>query len=82
MHKPVFAELPVLISVRAKPVAGIVMPLVGARTLEANHYLESEFMPWWNQRLVVAPASGVDAHRPLGPEHDLAAIVSTVGPAR
>ncbi len=53
--------------------------VAGARTLdEANRYLETEFLPWWNQHLVVAPANAVDAHRPLGPEHDLAAMLSTV----
>lgn len=45
---------------------------------EANHYLETEFLPWWNQHLAIAPANAVDAHRPLGPEHDLAATLSTV----
>lgn len=49
------------------------------RTLgQANRYLEKEFLPWWNQHLVVAPASPVDAHRPLGPEQNLAAILSHV----
>lgn len=53
--------------------------IAGARTLEqANHYLESEFLPWWNQHLVVAPANATDAHRPLGPEHNLAAALSHV----
>jgi transposase InsO family protein len=53
--------------------------IAGACTLEqANRYLETEFLPWWNQHLVVAPANAVDAHRPLGPEHDLAATLSTV----
>jgi transposase len=53
--------------------------VAGACTLEqANRYLETEFLPWWNQHLVVAPANAVDAHRPLGPEHDLAATLSTV----
>jgi transposase len=53
--------------------------VAGARTLEqANHYLETEFLPWWNQHLVVAPASAVDAHRPLESGHDLAATLSTV----
>ncbi|SPE39408.1 hypothetical protein SBA3_320026 [Candidatus Sulfopaludibacter sp. SbA3] len=45
--------------------------VAGARTLEeANHYLEDleeEFLPWWNQHLVTAPANATDAHRPLGP---------------
>jgi hypothetical protein len=53
--------------------------VAGARTLEqANRYLETEFLPWWNQHLAVAPANAADAHRPLGPEHDLAAALSTV----
>lgn len=45
---------------------------------EANAYLESEFLPWWNQTLTVRPASSDDAHRPLGQEHDLAAGLSHV----
>jgi transposase len=53
--------------------------VAGACTLEAaNRYLETEFLPWWNQHLVVAPANAVDAHRPLGPEHHLAATLATV----
>jgi hypothetical protein len=53
--------------------------VAGARTLEdANRYLESEFLPWWNQHLVTPPANPADAHRPLGPEHDLAAALSHV----
>jgi len=53
--------------------------VAGAGTLEqANRYLETEFLPWWNQHLVVAPANAADAHRPLGPEHDLAATLATV----
>ncbi len=53
--------------------------VAGARTLEqANRYLEEEFLPWWNQHLVVAPANPADAHRPLGAEHDLAATLSRV----
>ena len=53
--------------------------VAGARTLEeANRYLEREFLPWWNQHLVVAPANPTDAHRPLGPEHDLATALSHV----
>lgn len=53
--------------------------VAGARTLEqANHYLETEFLPWWNQHLVRAPANPTDAHRPLGPEHDLAQTLSHV----
>jgi hypothetical protein len=53
--------------------------VAGACTLEAaNAYLESEFLPWWNQTLTVAPANACDAHRPLGKEHELAAILSHV----
>jgi transposase InsO family protein len=53
--------------------------VAGAGTLDqANHYLETEFLPWWNQHLTVIPASAVDAHRTLGPEHDLAATLSMV----
>jgi len=53
--------------------------VAGACTLEqANRYLEQEFLPWWNQHLAVAPANPADAHRPLGREHDLAAILSQV----
>jgi transposase len=53
--------------------------VAGANTLEeANRYLETEFLPWWNQHLVRIPASAVDAHRTLGSEHDLAAILSQV----
>jgi hypothetical protein len=53
--------------------------VAGARTLEdANRYLEEEFLPWWNQHLVVAPANPADAHRPLGVGHDLAASLSQV----
>jgi len=51
----------------------------GACTLDqANAYLESEYLAWWNQTLVVKPADTADAHRPLGKEHDLAAILSHV----
>jgi len=40
--------------------------VAGARTLDqANQYLEEEFLPWWNQHLVMAPATAADAHRPL-----------------
>jgi transposase len=49
------------------------------KTLEqANAYLETEFLPWWNQTLVVAPANPDDAHRPLGKEHSLPASLSYV----
>jgi hypothetical protein len=50
-----------------------------ASTLQqANQYLEREFLPWWNQHLVVIAANPIDAHRPLGQEHDLDASLSLV----
>jgi transposase len=53
--------------------------VAGAKTLEqANAYLEAKFIPWWNQTIAVVPASGGDAHRPLGKEHSLAASLSYV----
>src|SRR6516162_8468091 len=48
-------------------------------TLEAaNGYLEKEYLPLWNERFTVRPASAADAHRPLGKQHDLASILSHV----
>jgi hypothetical protein len=53
--------------------------VAGARTIEdANRYLENEFLPWWNQHLVTGPTNPADAHRPLGPEHDLTSVLSQV----
>lgn len=53
--------------------------VAGVRTLEdANRYLEQEFLPWWRQHLTVLPANPTDAHRPLGSQHDLRAILSVV----
>ena len=45
---------------------------------QANAYLETEFLPWWNQTLTVVPACFDDAHRPLGKEHNLVASLSHV----
>ena len=45
---------------------------------QANHYLQGEFLPWWNQHLKVVPKNSTDAHRPLDAEHDLAASLSVV----
>jgi transposase len=51
----------------------------GVCTVEgANAYLDGEFLPWVEQHLSRPPANPVDAHRPLGPQHDLAAILSRV----
>lgn len=55
------------------------MRVAGVRTIEeANAYLEEEYLPWWNQTLTVEAADAADAHRPLGKEHNLAAILSHV----
>jgi biotin operon repressor len=55
------------------------MRVAGVTNLEqANHYLETEFLPWVNATLVVAPAKADDAHRPLEKQHDLAATLSHV----
>jgi hypothetical protein len=53
--------------------------VAGVTTLEdANRYLDEEFLPWWNQHLVVMPANPSDAHRPLDKTCDLNAILSVV----
>ena len=53
--------------------------IAGAGSLEeANRHLDEEFLPWWNQHLVVEPANPTDAHRSLGSEQDLAASLSHV----
>jgi hypothetical protein len=55
------------------------MRVAGVATLEqANHYLETEFLPWVNATLAVVPANADDAHRPLEKQHDLTAILSQV----
>lgn len=55
------------------------MRVAGVKTLEeANHYLETEFLPWVNGTLAVAPANPDNAHRPLEAHHNLAAILSHV----
>jgi hypothetical protein len=55
------------------------MRVAGVTTLEqANHYLETEFLPWVNATLAVTPAHPDDAHRSLEKFHDLAAILSHV----
>lgn len=51
--------------------------LAKARTLEqANEVLEEKFTRWFNRHCTNKPASGNDAHRPLGKGQDLAAILS------
>ncbi len=51
----------------------------GVRSVvEANAYLEQEYLPLWNRRFTVEAANAVDAHRPLRAEHNLAAMLSHV----
>ena len=53
--------------------------VAGACTIQAaNHYLEREFLPWWEAHCTVVPASADDAHRALEAEHDLKAVLSQV----
>lgn len=55
------------------------MRVAGVKTFQqANEYLEKEFLPWWNQTLVVQAASADDAHRALDKRYDLPAILSHV----
>ena len=51
----------------------------GARTLEqAPAYGDGEFLPAWEKRFTGEPHHSTEAHRGLGPEHDLGAILSRV----
>ena len=51
--------------------------LAGATTIEqANEVLEKVFLPWFNRRCTVKPASRNNAHRPLHPSMNLKAILS------
>lgn len=53
--------------------------MAGVATLEqANQYLETEFLPWWQKNLTLEPRDPEDAHRPLEKGHDLCAILSHV----
>ncbi|MGH8378709.1 MAG: ISNCY family transposase [Gammaproteobacteria bacterium] len=55
------------------------MRTAGVCSLEqAQRYLERVYLPMWNRRFTVEPANLTDAHRPLGPEHDLGSILSYV----
>ena len=57
--------------------------VAGVTTMEqANHYLDSEFLPWVGNTLAVEPANADDAHKPLEKHHDLAAILSEVDSRR
>jgi len=51
--------------------------LAGAAGIDAaNAVLEKSFLPWFNRACAVKPASANDAHRPLLPSMNLAAILS------
>ncbi len=51
--------------------------LAGAETIEqANAVLAKVFLPWFNRRCTVKPASANNAHRPLHPSIKLPAILS------
>jgi hypothetical protein len=53
------------------------MRLAGIDSIEAaNHFLETRFLPEWEQRFMVAPRHPRNAHRQLGPEHRLEEILS------
>lgn len=53
--------------------------VAGAKTLDqANAYLETVFVPWWNRTLAVKPTSANDAHRALASEQGLDAILCHV----
>lgn len=55
------------------------MRKAGVRSLEeANAYLEQEYLPLWNRRFTAQATNPTDAHRRLGQEHDLGAILSHV----
>jgi hypothetical protein len=44
----------------------------------ANQFLWTRFLPEWNRRFAIQPASAADAHRPLREDHSLAASLSHV----
>jgi hypothetical protein len=51
--------------------------LAGIDTLEAaNHFLETRFLPEWEQRFTVTPRNPRNAHRRLGREHRLEEVLS------
>jgi transposase len=53
------------------------MRLAGIDSIEgANHFLETHFLPEWEERFTVAPRNPRNAHRRLGREHRLEEILS------
>jgi hypothetical protein len=53
-----------------------VLRLAGVRTAEGANELLGRLLPAHNRRFGKAAREATDAHRPLGPAHDLAAILS------
>src|ERR1700726_5030351 len=59
------------------------MRLVGIDSIEAaNHFLETRFVPEWQQRFTVAPRNARNAHRRLGQQQQLEEILSVRVPRR
>lgn len=55
------------------------MRVAGVKTIEqANQYLASEYLAWWEREMTAEPASRDDAHRRLEKTHNLAASLSHV----
>jgi hypothetical protein len=55
------------------------MRVAGVKTLEqANEYLNSDYLVWWERELTVEAANTDDAHRPLEKSHNLASSLSYV----
>jgi hypothetical protein len=55
------------------------MRVAGVTTIEqANTYLTSDYLVWWDRELTVEAANPDDAHRRLEKSHDLAASLSHV----
>src|SRR5512145_2572185 len=73
LHEAALIELPVFISVRAEPVAGIVMPFVGeangdAIVAESPHLLDETVVK------LAGPFAGEERHNRLAPLKELGAI--------
>jgi hypothetical protein len=55
------------------------MRVAGVKTIEqANQYLNSDYLVWWERELTVGAANADDAHRPLDKTHNLASSLSYV----
>ena len=55
------------------------MRVAGVTTIDqANQYLATDYLVWWERELTVEAANPDDAHRPLDKSHNLAAALSHV----